>query len=231
MALRREEIPDRHLYAPRLSPWLGEPDFRGHDALSDGLTLTAPESRHALYSLTRQALALDGEIWECGVFKGGTARMLASVIAAHSQGPRTLRLFDTFAGSPPIDDEHDVAYPKRDLTTPEQKAELSEEAVRGRLREYGFVRFHPGLIPGSFGGLESARIALAHIDVDLYQGVRGCCEFIYPRLVPGGVLVFDDYGYASCAGARRAVDAFFADKPEFPLVSPSAQALVFRLAC
>jgi O-methyltransferase len=227
MALRLEDIPDRHLYAPRLSPWLGEPTFRSFDESCDGLTLTAPDSRHALYTLTRQALALDGEIWECGVFKGGTARLLASVIAA--QSPRVLRLFDTFEGSPPIDRDFDVRYPKRDVTTDGEREELSESAVRRRLGGYDFVEFHRGLMPASFAGLEQSRIALAHVDVDLYQGVRGCCEFIYPRLAPGGIMVFDDYGFASCPGARRAVDEFFADKPEFPLVSPSAQALVFKL--
>lgn len=227
MALRVEDIPDRHLYNPRLSPWLGEPTFRSYDQSCDGLTLTAPDSRHALYTLTRQALALDGEIWECGVFKGGTARLLAAIIAAH--GSRVLRLFDTFEGSPAIDSDYDVGYPKRDITSAAELAEISESSVRQRLSGFDFVAFHPGLMPASFVGLEASRIALAHVDVDLYQGVRGCCEYIYPRLVPGGIMIFDDYGYASCPGARRAVDEFFADKPEFPLISPSAQALVFKL--
>jgi O-methyltransferase len=220
-------LADRQLYNPRLSPWLGEPVFRRYDEGCDGLTLTSPASRHALFTLARQALALDGEVWECGVFKGGTARLLASVMAAH--GRRVLRLFDTFEGSPPIDPDFDVSYPKRDLTRPEDLPELREAAVRRRLNEFDFARYHRGLIPASFSGLEPSRIALAHVDVDLYHGVRGACEFIYPRLVPGAIMIFDDYGYASCPGARQAVDEFFADKPEFPLVSPSAQALVFKL--
>ena len=44
-------------------------------------------------------------------------------------------------------------------------------------------------------------------------------------------MVFDDYGFASCPGARKAVDEFFNDKPERPLVLPTAQAIVMRLAC
>src|SRR4029453_18825985 len=46
MALRLDDIPDRHLYDPRLSPWRGEPIFRSYDRSCDGLTLTAPDSRH-----------------------------------------------------------------------------------------------------------------------------------------------------------------------------------------
>lgn len=227
MKLRFDGIPDQHLYTPRFSPWTGDPAFRAYDQFCDGLSLTSPESRYALFAWARQALALPGEFWECGVFKGGTARMLAALIADH--GPRALRLFDTFEGSPPIDREFDIAYPKRDITSDQQKQELSEAAVRQRLAGHDFVHFHKGLVPDSFAGLNPESIALAHIDVDLYQGVRGCCEFIYPRLAVGGIMIFDDYGYASCPGARRAVEEFFADKPEFPLVSPSAQAFVVKL--
>jgi len=43
---------------------------------------------------------------------------------------------------------------------------------------------------------------------------------------PGGVLLFDDYGYASCPGARAAVDEFFADKPEVPVAIATGQCSV-----
>lgn len=48
------------------------------------------------------------------------------------------------------------------------------------------------------------------------------------KLVPGGVIVFDDYGLESCYGARVAVDAFFAGRPETPLCLPTGQAVVVR---
>jgi hypothetical protein len=45
-----------------------------------------------------------------------------------------------------------------------------------------------------------------HIDVDLYQPYVDSIEFFYPRLLDGGVMVFDDYGSAGFMGARKAVD-------------------------
>jgi O-methyltransferase len=42
-------------------------------------------------------------------------------------------------------------------------------------------------------------------------------------------MLFDDYGFWSCPGARQAVDEFFADKPEAPFALPTGQALVARL--
>jgi hypothetical protein len=47
-------------------------------------------------------------------------------------------------------------------------------------------------------------------------------------LVPGGVIVIDDYGFRSCVGARIAVDTFFGTRPEHPLYLPTGQCVVFR---
>jgi hypothetical protein len=52
---------------------------------------------------------------------------------------------------------------------------------------------------------------------------------IYPRLAPGGFMVFDDYGFKECQGARLAVDEYFEDKPEFPIALRTGQALVCKL--
>ena len=61
------------------------------------------------------------------------------------------------------------------------------------------------------------------IDLDLYEGVRDSLGFFYPRMAPGGVIVLDDYGFASCPGARAAADEFFDDKPERLLALSTAQ--------
>jgi hypothetical protein len=45
----------------------------------------------------------------------------------------------------------------------------------------------------------------------------------------GGVIVCDDYGFASCPGARRAIEEFFADKPEKPLALLTGQAVIHKL--
>jgi O-methyltransferase len=84
------------------------------------------------------------------------------------------------------------------------------------------------LIPDTFGESGDLRFAFSHVDVDIHKSVLDCCRFLYPRTAMGGVIVFDDYGFPSCPGARQAVDEFFADKPEYPLVLRSGQAIVFR---
>lgn len=105
----------------------------------------------------------------------------------------------------------------------------SVEDVRRLLSPFPFVELHVGFVPDTFQGLAVDRIAWAHVDLDIYQSVLDAIDFIYPRLSPGGYLMFDDYAFPSCAGARRAVDEAFRDRPEVPLCLPTGQALVVKL--
>jgi O-methyltransferase len=217
-------IPDQDLYRPVFSPWLGYGAFKDIYQEVRPYTLVSADRCHVLYSLAIQAAALDGQWYECGVYHGGTAMLLARVLNERrgDRGPR-LHLFDTFEGMPETD-------PQKDRHRGGDFADSSMARVSARLEESapGIAVFHIGLIPETFSGLEDHRIAFAHVDVDIFRSVADCCEFIHPRLVPGGFMIFDDYGFPSCPGARKAVDDFFADKAEVPLVLPTGQAIVFR---
>jgi len=70
------------------------------------------------------------------------------------------------------------------------------------------VHFWPGLFEETLRIDEP--IALAHIDCDWYDSVKLCLERITPNVVPGGVLVIDDY--RDWVGCRRAVDEYFAGR-------------------
>jgi O-methyltransferase len=214
------KVPDAHLYNPRFQPWLGLPEFRlAYDEISDR-TLINPESAWVLYSLARQAFAVSGDFLEAGVYRGGTARLLREIIDKSGER-RILHLLDTFAGMPKTDPAHDI-HREKDFS------DTTVDAVASFVGKEKWILYRKGYIPDSFKGMEGNRFAFAHIDVDVYKSVLDCCEFIYPRMVCGGVLVFDDYGFPSCPGARAAVDDYFLDKREIPLVLHSGQAIVFR---
>lgn len=214
-------LPDYHLYNPRYSPWLAkEGEFAETCQLISPYTLVSRDRCYVLQSLARQAMRCGGEFWECGVYKGGTAMLLKKVLAG-CDNPPTLRLFDTFEGLPDAD-------PGRDFHQRGEFADTSLAEVTARVGGE-FVRIHAGRIPETFAGLEDCRIAFAHVDVDLYDSVLNCCRFIYPRLTPGGVMIFDDYGLRFCPGARKAVDEYFQGKPEVVLVLATGQALVTAL--
>jgi hypothetical protein len=57
-----------------------------------------------------------------------------------------------------------------------------------------------------------------HIDCDLYEPAKAAIEFFYPRLSPGGLLIFHDYANPSWDGIRRSVDEFFSGGAERPVI-------------
>lgn len=217
-------IPDAQFYRPTFSPWLGFGEFPRFHRRAVGNTLVSEDRCYILYSLARQALNIPGEFWECGVYRGGTAAILAQIIAdLPSTSARRLRLFDTFEGMPEVD-------PSRDLHRAGDFADTSVQAVRAIVSHDHLVVYHQGLIPDTFVGLEVAKIAFAHIDVDIYKSVLECCQFIFPRLSLGGFMIFDDYGFPSCPGARAAVDEYFRGSGFVALVLPTGQAVIFKNA-
>lgn len=214
-------IRDANLYQPLFSPWLGGGQFEKEYARISEFTLVSKDRCWILDRLARQAMHVPGAWIECGVFRGGTAMMLAKIINEQDSSDRHLHLFDTFSGMPETD-------PEKDLHKAGDFASTSVDEVRQRLAIEKNVSFHPGWIPETFLGLDLAPIAFAHIDVDVYRSIIDCCEYIYPRLRSGAVMVFDDYGFASCPGARQAVDDFFRNRDEEPLCLMTGQALVIK---
>ena len=220
-AAHGEAIPDARLYQPLYSPWLGDRDFERVYAGAHGRTLVSRDRCYVLWRTLSQALALDGELVECGVFRGGTALLEAATVRERV-GERPLHLVDSFAGMPRTTDGVDRLQ-EGDLGT------TSAESVRRALAPFPFARIHEGVIPAVFEEVGAERVAWAHIDVDIYSAVRDSLEYLYPRVVPGGTILLDDYGFPSCPGARRAVDEFFAGRPEAPLCLPTGQCLIVKL--
>lgn len=214
------DIPDKELYRPLFSPWLGNGPFKRYLDLAAPRTLVSADRCYVLYCLCLQALSLKGDIWECGVYRGGTAALLAAVLNDH-KAEKTLHLFDTFEGMPETDPENDL----------HKKGDFSDTSLSGVMNYVGndnYCAYHQGFIPDTFAGLETSKISFAHIDVDIYKSIIDCLNFIWPRLAVGGFMVFDDYGFPTCPGARKAVDDFFSGKPAVPLCLPTGQAIVFK---
>ena len=208
-------IRDKELYRPLFSPWFGAGDFGKYYALAKPNTLVSADRCYILWALLRQAIHVNGDIWECGVYKGGTAAMMAAVLR-DAKLSKKLFLFDTFEGMPETD-------AKRDWHKRGEFSDTSVEAVSNYVGCEEFCDVRKGYMPATFQGLESAKIALAHIDVDIYKSILDCLGFVWPRLSPGGFIIFDDYGFPSCPGARFAVD-----ETCFPLCLPTGQAILFK---
>lgn len=212
-------IPDAKLYAPFFGPWRSE-DWRKRLRADDPRSLVPPEAKYTLYTTAEDCVRrCQGQLAECGVYKGGTAYILAALAC---QAGRRLLLFDTFSGMPDTN-------PRKDLHRKGDFSDTSLESVQAYLNTYTNIDFFPGFIPDTFQAVGERVFCFVHIDLDIYSAILSATSFFYPRMAAGGALVYDDYGYASCPGARAAVDEFFKDKPEIPQVLQTGQCVVRKL--
>jgi O-methyltransferase len=189
-------------------------------------TLTGIERQWALVKAVEylNAKGLAGDFVECGVWRGGNL-MIAKELCRNSAIERKFYLFDTFAGmSAPTDADTTHAGADAGATYRERVREghvdwvyASIEDVRENFRRAGLlddrVVFVKGKVEDTLADRRNVpeRIALLRLDTDFYESTRAELEVLYPRLVPGGVLIVDDYGH--WRGARKAVDEYFKSAP------------------
>lgn len=195
-------------------------------AVNEGGPLATSLDRcYQIFQFARRSALLDGDMAECGVYTGGVAHLLALTLERYSNAPAKLHLFDTFTGMPHCSD------PQRDYHSPGAFSDTSLSGVERRLsKNSSCCALHPGVMPATFSEVnEDSRFSFVHIDVDNYPTVAACCRFFWPRLVSGGAIIVGDYGmYPYRHSTRAAVDAFFADESEQPLLLPTGQALLLK---
>jgi O-methyltransferase len=186
-------------------------------------TMTSPERLYALIEAVRyvSAAGLRGAFVECGVWRGGSMLAAALTLQECGERERELYLFDTFEGmSEPT--EADVAIDGASAATLLRTESRSDpqsawcyatlDDVQATLAQSGYdgrrVHYVKGKVEETIPAQAPLSIALLRLDTDWYESTRHELEHLYPRLVPGGVLIIDDYGH--WAGARKAVDEYLA---------------------
>ncbi|MAU52436.1 MAG: methyltransferase [Roseovarius sp.] len=226
LAKRIAAIKGFEVYKPHLV-WLTDEEFVAAREKTERRGIEGgPNDRcYTLLAAARSVRDIPGDFAECGVRFGKSSRFLLS--GAGEQSAKRLFIFDSFEGlsDPGADDAMSgggAAWVKGDLAVP-------EEIVRRNLSDFGDrAVLYKGWIPDRFGEVEAGRFSLVHVDVDLYEPTMAAVEFFYPRVNPGGVILCDDYGSADCPGAKKAIDEFFADKPENVIGLTSGQSLVIK---
>ncbi|SRR5579871_6695318 len=181
-------------------------------------TMTSIERLYAMHKAVEHVAraGLQGAIVECGVWRGGSMMMAALTLAALGKTDRDLFLFDTFAGHPRPNPERDLKehyefwLQRRRTDQSSSWAEVTLEEVRGNLSSTGYpldrVKFVKGIVQETIPAAAPEAIALLRLDTDWYDSTAHEMHHLYPRLVPGGVLILDDYG--EMPGQKQAVDEF-----------------------
>lgn len=201
-----------------LHKWLIPGEFRDIFENVKDQTVVSQDRLWNLWELSNICLHIEGEFWECGVYKGGSGKLLSKVAKKKN---KTIRLFDTFEGMPDVNPDIDFHH-AGDFD------DVQFNHIKNFIGRDDHIEYMQGIIPATFDGLDDCKIAFAHIDVDIYQSVKDCLEFIWPRLTFGGIVVADDYGFATCLGAKKAFDEFCMDMNLSMFYSRTGQGILFK---
>src|SRR5262249_6723349 len=171
--------------------------------------------------------SISGDIVECGVWRGGS--MLAVALTLLRLGAyRRVLLYDTLCcTTPPGGEDRDFqGRAAKDLLAEEDPdssliwGKSSLEDVQAALAETGYpaeqIEFVPGPVENTIPLRAPESIALLRLDTDWFQSTFHELVHLWPRMTPGGILIIDDYG--DWAGAKKAVDAYFAEIRPRPLL-------------
>ena len=174
------------------------------NTLSVNQTLVSDNRIANIIMYSHKAKEIPGDYAEFGVFKGGTLEVIAKV-----NPEKYIHAIDSFAGLP--------APSEVDIHVAGDFKEVNLTALEDYFAvHHSSVNFHKGFSPDVFAPLNDKIFAFVHIDVDLYQSVLDACNFFYPRMSAGGIMIFDDYKWVSTPGAEKAISEYFADKePKF----------------
>jgi O-methyltransferase len=183
------------------APWHADDEFQRVYASVRRHTLVDALRLYELWSLLGELGSVPGSILEVGVWRGGSGSLMAARAAALGIAD-PVYLCDTWQGvvkTGPLDTYYRDG--KHDDT--------SRAIVESLVARLGLTNVE--LLEGVFPDETGAKIArrsfrLCHVDVDVYDSARDVFEWVWPRLSPGGVAVFDDYGFPACPGVTRFVD-------------------------
>jgi len=214
---RMKKYAERYLLRPDMEQ---DRDFQAiYDrvaARGSKFTMTPMERCYALYQGVKYIVrsGIPGDIVECGVWRGGSSMLAALTLLALGRTDRRLYLYDTYEGmSEPGDKDVDLhGVPYRDLYEREKEIlTVGLDIVKQNMVSTGYpaeqIIFVKGKVEDTLPGNAPDRIALLRLDTDFFESTYHEFVHLYPRLVPGGVLLIDDYGHF--LGAREATDRYF----------------------
>jgi hypothetical protein len=206
-------------YARGVKALDGAPDYAWHWRIHVGLWAAAT------------ALALDGDFVECGVNRGFLSSAIMQQLDWDTLG-RSFWLLDTFAG---LDERQVTRGEREDGALARNRDELASgfyvsgpERALANFAQWRNARVVVGPIPDTLPQVAAARVAYLHIDMNHAPPEVAAIEHFWPKLIPGAVVLLDDYAYLGFDAQKRAMDAFAQRVGVSICALPTGQGLLLR---
>jgi O-methyltransferase len=167
---------------------------------------------------------LDGDFVECGVNTGAYARAVMEYVDFNKTG-KTFYLFDTFSG-----------LVKSQITDKEKEAGIEmyldkyEDVYEAVTKTFeGFrTRIVKGMVPDTLSEFNSDKICYLSIDMNVVEPEIAAANYFWDKIVPGGVVILDDYGFPQHKEQKIAFDKFASEKNVSILSLPTAQGIIIK---
>jgi O-methyltransferase len=165
----------------------------------------------------RNGLRLEGDFVECACYKGTTVRVICDAVDFANYPDRHYYLYDLF--------DHDPSLPHHAM--PEHSKELYAQ-VKERFSDFKNVTVTQGKVPEVLAEVAPQKIAFMHLDLNNADAEIGALEVLFDRMVPGAVLVLDDYGWLSYREQMLAEAPWFLKYGYRVLELPTGQGLLIK---
>lgn len=187
------------------SPWKSDKKFLDvYNKIKDN-TLVDIYRCYELWQLVEQTHKLKNNsgIIEIGVWRGGTAAIIAQKLY-DLKSTANLYVADTFEGVVKTSEKDKYYSGGEHQDTSQQIVEkLLDETAK-----YKNYKILKGIFPEDTQHLVASDeiFSLCHIDVDVYESAKDIIAWIWDKLIIGGIIVFDDYGFHTCTGITNLVN-------------------------
>lgn len=175
-----------------------------------------PWRRYILACAGYHSLHLEGDFVECGAYLGSGVKTVVDYLGAE-HFVKTFWVYDTFDYNPVVG---------RGFA---QQQEGLFDKVQERFQTYPQVKIVRGLLPGSLLQDGPTSIAYLHLDLNSLQGELAVLDAVFDRVVPGGIIILDDYEWAGSYREQKIGEASWFDERGyrvFPL--PTGQGIVLK---
>tara|TARA_Y100001935_G_C17311426_1_gene516719 strand:+ start:5959 stop:6633 length:675 start_codon:yes stop_codon:yes gene_type:complete len=184
------------------TPWLNNEEFNLIYNKVQLNTLSTYHRCYELWNLIKESKKLSGEIIEIGTWRGGSGALIAYQSKKHCPNSKVY-LCDTFKGVVKSGENDNNYYDG-------EHSDTSKSDVENLLKKLNLN--NTKILEGVFPEETSHQIdqnevfRFCHIDVDVYDSAKSIMDWIWPKIVPGGIIVFDDYGALNCSGIIKLVN-------------------------
>ena len=172
--------------------------------------------RYVLACAAYHCVQLDGDFVECGAYTGVGVKTVVDYLGGE-QFPKTFWGYDLF--------EHEEWMAHHSM--PDHGPDLYDR-VTEKFTAYPQVKIFKGNIPDVFAGQSPGKIAYLHIDMNEADAEIAALESLFDRVVPGGIVILDDYEWSSYRKQKLAEDPWFEARQYRVMPLPTGQGLVFK---